>query len=95
VPFFRNTPLLFTILWIFIISPYFQMDICKDLRRLRSSRSVRLYNMPTLAMKGCAEILMPVLGRTFNLNLTQHYLPTIRKQVADVPVSKQVLHCLC
>jgi hypothetical protein len=66
-----------------------ELDICKALRRLRSSKSVRLDDIPSFVTKGCSEIFVPVLKHIFNLILTKHYFPTVWKQAAVVPVFKK------
>jgi hypothetical protein len=71
------------------LAPISELDICKALRRLKPYNSVGLDDIPSFVIKGCSEIIVPVLKHIFNLSLTQNYLPTVWKQAAVVPVFKK------
>jgi hypothetical protein len=49
------------------LAPVSKLDICKALRRLRPSKSVRLDDILSFVIKGCSEIVVSVLKHIFNL----------------------------
>jgi hypothetical protein len=50
---------------------------------------VRLDEILCFVIKGCCEILVPVLRFIFNLGLSQNTFPNLWKQAAIVPVFKK------
>jgi hypothetical protein len=72
------------------ITPIFDADVCKPIKRLKPSKSVGLDDIPGFIMKGCSAIFIPV---SF-LSLTQQYFPAAWKEAAVVPVFKRGNHAV-
>jgi hypothetical protein len=68
--------------------PVSDADVCKAIKRLKPSKSVRLDDIPGFIIKGCSAIFILILGHIFNLSLTQQYFPATWKVAAVVPVFK-------
>jgi hypothetical protein len=64
------------------------VDVCKAIKRLKSSESVRLDDIPGFIIKGCSAIFISILGHIFNLSLAQQYFSAAWKEAAVVPVCK-------
>jgi hypothetical protein len=58
--------------------------VCRDIKRLRSSKCVGLDGIPSFIIKGCFDVFTPLL--TFNLSVTSATFPYSWKQTALVPV---------
>jgi hypothetical protein len=69
------------------LSPISDSDILKAIARLIPSKSVGLDNIPGFVIKGCSDILAPVLKHI--LSLAQQCFPALWKQVAVVPIFKK------
>jgi hypothetical protein len=67
-------------------------DVCKAIKRLKPSKSVRLDDIPGFNIKCCSAIFIPILKHIFNLSLTQQYFPAAWKEAAAVPVFKRGNH---
>jgi hypothetical protein len=63
-------------------------DVRKATRRLRQSKSVGLDGIPAFIIKGCLDVLIPVLKFIFNLSLSQCIFLTLWKQASFVPILK-------
>jgi hypothetical protein len=64
-------------------------DVIKAIRRLRPTKSAGLDDIPGFIIKGCTDILVPILRHIFNLSLSEHCFPTLWKQTAIIPVFKK------
>lgn len=64
-------------------------EVQNAIKRLRPTKSVGLDGIPSFIIKGCAEILIPVLQFIFNLSLSQNVFPKSWKQAVIVPVFKK------
>jgi hypothetical protein len=60
--------------------PISVLDIPKAVKRLRPTKFVGLDNIPDFIIKGCSDILVPVLKYLFNLSLSEKYFPSQWKQ---------------
>jgi hypothetical protein len=56
---------------------------------LRSTKSVGPDEIPNFIIKGCADILIPLLRHIFNLSLSTGKFPSLWKHAAVVPVFKK------
>jgi hypothetical protein len=74
------------------LAPISDADVCKAIKRLKSSKSVGLDDIPGFIIKGCSDIFIPILRHIFNLSLTQQYFPTVWKEAAIVPIFKRGSH---
>jgi hypothetical protein len=59
------------------LAPVSDSDVIKTIKRLRPSKSVGLDDIPGFIIKGCTDILVPILKHIFNLSLSEHYFPTL------------------
>ncbi|PNF19791.1 hypothetical protein B7P43_G14658 [Cryptotermes secundus] len=64
-------------------------DVQNAIKRLRPTKSVGTDGIPNFVIKGCSEILVPVLRYIFNLSLSQNSFPKLWKQAIIVPVFKK------
>jgi hypothetical protein len=71
------------------LSPTSDSDIFKSIARLKPSKSVGLDNIPGFVIKGCSDILVPVLKHIFNLSVSQQRFLALGKQAAVVPIYKK------
>ncbi|PNF43033.1 hypothetical protein B7P43_G08782 [Cryptotermes secundus] len=71
------------------LSPITDSDIFKAIARLKPFKSVGLDNIPAFVIKGCSDILAPVLKHIFSLTLSQQCFPALWKQAAVVPIFKK------
>jgi hypothetical protein len=83
-------PTLLSSLEFLTLAPVSDSDVIKAIMRLRPSKSVGLDDIPGFIIKGCTDIVVPILKHTsrFNISLSQHYFPTLWKQAAIIPVLK-------
>jgi hypothetical protein len=65
-------------------APVCYSDTHKAIKRLRPSKSVGIDGIHAFIIKGCSDILMPVLKFIFNLIFSQPILPTLWKQVTII-----------
>jgi hypothetical protein len=71
------------------LAPISDLDVCKAVKRPKSSKSVGLDDIPGFVIKGCSGIFIPILRHTFNLSLPRQHFPTSWKEAAIVPVFKR------
>jgi hypothetical protein len=71
------------------LAPVSYLDGFKVSKRLRPSKSVGVDDIPGLIIKGCTDIIVPVLKHIFNLSLSQQYFRNLRKQAESLPVLKK------
>jgi hypothetical protein len=63
-------------------------DVERAISRLRSMKCVGPDEIPNFIMKGCSEILTPLLRHIFNLSLLTGKFPSLWEKTAVVPVFK-------
>ena len=64
-------------------------DVHKVTRRLWASKSAGLDGIPTFIIKGCLDVLIPVLKFTFILSQSQRTFLTLWKQAAIVRIFRE------
>jgi hypothetical protein len=67
------------------LSPISDSDVFKAFKRLRSSKSVGVYDISDFVIMS-SDIFVRVLEHIYNLSLSLKYLPTLWKQEEIVPV---------
>jgi hypothetical protein len=69
-------------------APVSDAEVCKTRKRIKSSKSVGIDDIPGFIIKGCSAIFIPILRHIFNLSLTQRYFPAAWIEAAVVPVCR-------
>jgi hypothetical protein len=64
-------------------------DVTRTISRLRSTKCVGPDEIPNFIIKGCSEVLTPLLHHIFNLSLLTRSFPRLWKQAAVVPIFKK------
>jgi hypothetical protein len=65
------------------LDPISELDVCKDIKRLKPSKFVELDDIPGFVIKSCSPIFIPILRHIFNLSVTHNFL-TVWKEAAIV-----------
>ena len=71
------------------ITSVYDSDVLNTIWCLHPSKSDGFDGIPTFFLKGCLDILIPVLKFIFNLSSSQQIFPTLWKQAAVFPIFKE------
>ena len=77
------------VIWFPTVASACDSHVHKTIKRLRPSKSVGTDSIPAFIIKGCSDILMPVLKFIFILNLSRRILPILWKQAVVFPTFKK------
>jgi hypothetical protein len=58
----------------------FDSDVRREIRRLKSTKSVGPDDIPSFIIKACSEIFVPVLKHIFNISLSNGVFPLSGKK---------------